>query len=193
MTLPLNIHTHRPSAHAVRNVYPRDFRPEEGEQYSVGIHPWYAAEADEEDWALLEAAARHAQVLLIGECGLDKLCATEWSVQCAAFERQIALSEAVGKPLLIHCVRAYNEVVALKRRLQPAQRWIIHGFRGKPTVARMLLDAGCSLSFGARFHEEAVRMTPPDRLFLETDEDEVSIEEVARRVAEAKKTSPFNL
>jgi TatD DNase family protein len=182
-----NIHTHhRPAVDAVLNVYPQDFAPREGEEYSVGIHPWYAESATPADWERLRQAARHPQVVLIGECGLDKLCDTPFAVQQSAFERQVLLSEEVGKPLLIHCVKCYNEVLACKRRLRPRQPWIIHGFRGKPTVARTLLEAGCSLSYGARFNPESVRLTPPDRLFVETDDADISIEEVVRRVMQCR-------
>jgi TatD DNase family protein len=182
-----NIHTHHPSPNAVVNVFPADFQPEEGLLYSVGIHPWHAAEADARDWELLEQAARHPQVVMIGECGLDKRCRADWTAQQTVFERQIALSEAVRKPLLIHCVKAFNEVLTLKRHLRPAQPWVVHGFRGKPTIAYSLLEAGCYLSFGPHFHEESLQMTPVERLFIETDEADVTIEEVARSVAEVKK------
>jgi TatD DNase family protein len=53
-------------------------------------------------------------------------------------------------------------------------------------VARTLLEAGCSLSYGARFNPESVRLTPPDRLFVETDDADISIEEVVRRVMQCR-------
>jgi TatD DNase family protein len=184
----LNIHTHHPAADGVQNAFPRQFHPRQGQVYSVGIHPWYAAEATAVDWQLLQEAARHPQVRLIGECGLDRLSQAPWSVQMAAFERQIALSEAVGKPLLIHCVRAYSEVIGLKHRLRPRQPWIIHGFRGKAALARQLVAEGFYLSFGVRFQPEAVRAVPWDRLYCETDEAEVDIREVIAAVQNIKNT-----
>lgn len=94
------------------------------------------------------------------------------------------MAEAVCKPLVIHAVKAQAELIQLKRELKPRVPWIIHGFRGKVQLAQDLVRHGLYLSFGARYQEETLRQIPLDRLFLETDESEVSIaslyEEAAR-------------
>lgn len=76
------------------------------------------------------------------------------------FRRQAELAESLCKPLVIHCVRAHDIVIGIKKELKPRQNWVIHGFRGKPTVARMLLDAGMWLSFGPRFNPDSLEVTP---------------------------------
>ncbi len=77
---------------------------------SAGIHPWYVDLNEEAQWEALVKYAEKPQVIAIGECGLDKLCATEWNRQLHLFEKQIVLANELKKPLIIHCVRAYHEV-----------------------------------------------------------------------------------
>lgn len=184
----LDIHTHRLATvpgESVQCVEPSAFAPISGCYYSVGIHPWKAHEAfqDEALWTLLEEIAVHPQVLAIGEAGLDKCAVAPLAVQQTVFERQIALSEIVEKPLVIHAVKAMNELVVLKRRFRPRMPWIVHGFRNKESVARMLLNEGILLSFGARFPEAVVQALPASQLLVETDESSESIQAVIARLA----------
>ena len=53
-----------------------------------------------------------------------------------------------------------------------------HGFRRNAVLARQLLDAGYSLSFGEHFDPEALRVTPAEHRFAETDESSLSIEKI---------------
>lgn len=162
-----NIHTHVPQPGAVLNLEPEQ-RPDESGWYSVGIHPWRAAEADAL-WPLVEASARHGHVVAIGECGLDTLRGPSPEIQQEVFERHIQLSETLGKPLIIHAVHAWPQLIATRARMKPEQEWIIHGFRGKAPLAKELLRHGFSLSFGERYNHEAFDITPPDRRYRETD------------------------
>lgn len=137
---------------------------------------------------MLDEAFRHIEEktadnswLLIGECGLDRLCTTPYAIQRAAFEAQIALSEQWCRPLVLHCVRALDDVLQLKRKtIQP---WIWHGFRGKPEQLRQLLNRGFYVSFGFRFNEESLRSCPLNRLFLETDDEPRPVHELYHTVA----------
>ena len=182
-----DIHTHRTDAReAVISVNPWEFNPVEGLLYSVGIHPWQAARATETDFDRLAECARAGNVLMIGECGIDKLRGGELSMQTGVLERHIALSEQVRKPLVLHCVRASNELCRLRRLLRPSMPWIVHGFRGNARVASQLLDAGFYLSYGERFNPEALAITPADRLLAETDESLLPIDEIYRRLAAAR-------
>lgn len=87
------------------------------------------------------------------------------------FVRQICLSEELGKPLIIHCVKALERLLAIRKELKPRQSWMLHGFRGKPQQLRSLLDAGLFVGFGPLHNEESLRICPADRLLLETDDD----------------------
>lgn len=182
-----DIHTHRTDAReAVISVNPWEFAPVEGLCYSVGIHPWQAARAVEADFDRLAECATSGNVLMIGECGIDKLRGGDLSMQTGVLERHIALSEQVGKPLVLHCVRASNELCRLRRLLRPSMPWIVHGFRGNARVASQLLDAGFYLSYGERFNPEALAATPADRLLAETDESPLPIDEIHRRLAASR-------
>lgn len=182
-----DIHTHRIDAReAVISVNPWEFAPVDGLCYSVGIHPWQAARAAEADFDRLAECATSGNVLMIGECGIDKLRGGDLSMQTGVLERHIALSEQVGKPLVLHCVRASNELCRLRRQLRPSMPWIVHGFRGNAHVASQLLDAGFYLSYGERFNPEALAITPADRLLAETDESLLPIDEIYRRLAASR-------
>ena len=182
-----DIHTHRIDAReAVISVNPWEFAPVDGLCYSVGIHPWQVGRATDADFDRLAECARSDNVLMIGECGIDKLRGGELSMQTGVLERHIALSEQVCKPLVLHCVRASNELCRLRRQLRPSMPWIVHGFRGNAHVASQLLDAGFYLSYGERFNPEALAITPADRLLAETDESLLPIDEIHRRLAAAR-------
>lgn len=161
-----DVHTHHSGAHdAIINLDPGK-TPEPGRLYSAGIHPWYAADPAP---GFEELAAR-PEVVAIGEAGFDRLRGPAPEVQRRAFERCVAVSERLRKPMILHVVRAFDIILAEKKRLRPSQPWIIHGFRGKPALARQLLEAGFYLSYGEGANPASVAATPPDRLLVETDE-----------------------
>ncbi|MDE6277815.1 MAG: TatD family hydrolase [Muribaculaceae bacterium] len=164
-----NIHAHGlpPGGDKVLSIRPGEEMAPEG-FYSVGVHPWDTP-VDGSALAAVEALAEgDARVVAIGECGLDKLRGAGLPEQEEIFEAQIAIAERLGLPLIIHCVRAQDRLLHLRRK-HPGGRWILHGFRGGAASARQLLDAGIDLSFGDRYNPEAFEATPAERRFRETD------------------------
>lgn len=147
--------------------------------FSVGIHPWDVAGFQPAWLDKLNMLLNYQQVVAIGECGLDKNSEAPMNAQMEVFERQIILSEITRKPLIIHCVGCFNELMELQHKHSPSQPWIIHGFRGKPELAQQLLKAGFYLSYGDKFNAESVALTPPDRLLMETDDSGLEIEAIA--------------
>lgn len=181
MTLCLDIHTHHqaPQPQAVVSVTMENFSPIEGQYYSLGIHPWETAKTvSAAEWEEFEKLAAHPSVVAIGECGVDKLKGGLLFKQLIVFNRQIKISEKLGKPLIIHDVKAHDVIVGLKRDMNPTQKWLVHGLRAKPTVAKMLTDAGIYVSFGEKFNAESPKFVPPEMLLAETDESQLSIEEI---------------
>ncbi len=130
-----------------------------------------------------ESLVCHPQVLAVGEVGLDKLVSVPLDSQTDALRYQADVAESIGKPLVLHLVKATTELLALKRELNPRVPWIVHGFRGKAQLALDLVRHGLYLSFGARYQEEALRQMPADRLFLETDEIDSAISDLYERAA----------
>ena len=151
---------------------------------SIGLHPWHVDEEwKEQVFDNLIPWLNLPQVVAIGEAGIDRLHGGNLANQLAAFERQAQLAKEVRRPLIIHCVKAFDEIIRLHKTLFKHEAWIIHGFRGKAAQAQQLLREGFYLSFGEHYHDEALRQCPTDHLLMETDESAISIETLYSRVA----------
>ena len=165
-----NIHAHRPAkpdGNTVLSVSPGE-ELEDGGFYSIGIHPWNTPASTGEIEAVENIASGDERIVAIGECGLDRLQGSSIEKQTEIFEAQIEIAERLGLPLIIHCVKAVDVLLQLRKR-HPQGQWIFHGFRGSPSTAAQLLKAGIDLSFGKSYNEESYRITPPERRFHETD------------------------
>ena len=175
----IDCHTHAVgSCDGIISVSPDFSAFEPDKVYSVGIHPWSTSDDREINFQELEKAASAEQVVAIGECGLDRLRGASLDIQIGVFEKHIELSEHIGKPLIIHCVRYSSELLALRCKYSPAQPWIYHGFRGKPELARKLADSGIYLSFGEKYNEDSLMTVPDDRLLLETDDSHLTVRQI---------------
>lgn len=152
---------------------------------SVGIHPWYLGVDEEQLFTAFASLASLPRVVAIGEAGLDKLVPTPLKRQQEIFKRLTLFAEQADRPLLIHCVKAWDELMAIKKEVNPHVAWIIHGFRGNGQLAKQLVGQGFYLSFGERFNPEALHEAWPHRLFAETDNSDVTIRSVYCRIAEA--------
>jgi TatD DNase family protein len=142
---------------------------------TIGVHPHDASKATEETYAKLRDLARHPKVLAIGEIGLDyHYDFSPREVQRAVFDRQLAIAADTGKPIVIHTREAWEDTMAQVTSLPHGG--IMHCFTGDADQARQALDLGFHLSFGgvltfpkAESLREAARITPEDRLLVETD------------------------
>lgn len=182
-----NIHTHslvHPESEILAqspDLFPSDKLPV---YTSIGIHPWFLTEENaESQWKALQKQVSHPSVLAIGEGGLDKLKGPDMELQVKILKQQVALSEEKSLPLIIHCVKAFNELIQLKKELRPHQPWIIHGFRGKEALAIDCIRHGFYLSYGEHFQENALKATPQEKLFIESDESEVPVQEIYQSIA----------
>lgn len=143
-----------------------------------GIHPWHA----NENYVVPDLSNR----LAIGECGLDALRGPSMEIQLQVFRQQVALSEANGKPLIIHCVKALDQLLLLRHELRPKMPWMLHGFRGKPQQLLSLLTANFYISYGFYHNEESLSLCPLERLMCETDDERYSIVQLYNKVAEIR-------
>lgn len=188
----LDIRTHRTSVpDSVKGIVNTlaDFEhiPSEG-WYSAGLHPWYLKEEHAAtQFEALKAAVLRPNVLAIGECGLDKACVTDFELQMKWFIRQIELASSLGKPLIIHCVRAFDETLALLRIHNKHSDVVFHGFNKSPQLAQQIVSEGHYLSFGEHLNTDknaaALKNTAVDRLFLETDSSELPISSIYQLAA----------
>lgn len=166
--------------------------PTQNIHQSLGVHPWQIKENI--NWQLFEQELSNPMILAIGECGLDKLRQeTSLEDQLSCFIKQIDLSEQYKKPLIIHLVKATDELIKLHKMKKPTQEWIVHGFRGKPEVYHMLKNQGISLSIGPNHNVHTVKQIPLDQLIIETDTSEIKIEQVCQNIAQIKNISTQEL
>ena len=191
----IDIHTHttksRDNLIQIVNLDLKSPCPEQG-YYSYGIHPWALDKADfqiEEALSLLEARLQSPNVLALGEAGLDKMHKASFKQQIAVFERQIELSEALRKPMILHNVRSHNEIIALRKKHKAVQPWIVHGFSGTEQDGKQLIGQGIYLSVGeSLLHSErkiykSFKFIDLDYLFLETDMAEIGVETIYEAAA----------
>lgn len=157
---------------------------------SIGLHPWDVNENFKDAIAKIRALAADSQVLAIGEAGFDKLHGPDRSLQSAAFEAQAKAAEELRKPLIIHCVRSYNEMIEMHKKLAVCGKWIVHDFTGSDQLAKSLVKRGIYLSFGSSLMKkhrktmEAFANAPTEYIFLETDDNpELLIETIYAKAA----------
>lgn len=159
---------------------------------TVGIHPWNALDTD---LSAVEAGIATADA--VGEIGLDFACDVPREMQTTVFRAQLALAEKHKKAVILHCIRAFEEVMKIvaEYRLRAV---IFHGFIGSVEQAQRAVKQGYYLSFGERTFSSpktigALRSTPLSSLFVETDESPTPIEEIYARIAELRGISTTEL
>lgn len=159
--------------------------------FSIGIHPWKIQKTTD---FCRQALSKLSQLLdisdtrrlkAIGECGIDRVCDIDIEIQKSVFIKQIEIAEQYQKPLIIHCVRAYPDIISIRKMTKAKQAWIIHGYQGNEQTAEQLMrHDGIYLSLGDVLfkNEERARrlleIIPRDKMFLETDVAERSITDV---------------
>lgn len=141
--------------------------------FSIGLHPWNTKDVDK--FYINEDVLNNPNCLAIGECGLDKLKGADLNKQINIFEQHIAISEKYKKPMILHCVKSFNEIIELHKKWVPKQTWIIHGFNGTSELTKSLLNQGFMLSIGrsilnsnTKIHKN-INHISLNNMFLETD------------------------
>ena len=190
-----NLHTHQFTNQVdvleLVNQYPQEFDAAIP-FYSIGIHPLYIDENRlDNDFQVVEEKLALPECLALGECGLDKRSETPFDVQQMVFEKQLALAQKHQKPVVIHCVAAFQEVIEIKKRLKIGVPIIVHGFSKKVELAKQLIDNGFYVSFGKNLLrnpelESVFKSIPNDKFLLETDMVEEGIQEVYALAAKYK-------
>jgi TatD DNase family protein len=184
----IDVHTHcikRNSSLQLINVFAQNLPlPSEVNHCSVGIHPWHLKSINNEECLMLmEQAMNQKNVLAVGECGLDRSIDMPFVWQERYFIKQAAMAEKHSKPLIIHCVRAFPDLITLKKKLKATVPWIIHGFTANEQTTKQLLKHNFYFSIGEASlthptKKEALLLIPPNRLFLETDDRELPVSNI---------------
>jgi len=202
----INIHGHRQSntieEWVMQNLMAKDFPPDDIENgyYSVGFHPYNVGKVDEQEiLKRVSKATEYPRVLAIGEIGLDKSIDASMKDQLRIFEKQVEIAESAKLPVVLHVVRAFNEMLGFMKAQQPVVPMIIHGYNGNPEMAEELVKAGFLISFGQAItgeHSkiiESFQKVPVEMMFLETDEGDIDIRELYQFAAELKGISEDHL
>ena len=162
----------------------------EGMAFSVGVHPWFLTESNMKvQLDFVKRYGNEKSVVAIGEAGFDKLKGASLKLQIKVFEEQVKISETLKKPLIIHCVKRWDDLLASYQKMKPRMSWLIHGFRGKKELAHQLISKGMYLSLWYKFalkpeSSELLRSIPYDRLFLETDGSGVNIRDIYKKATD---------
>jgi TatD DNase family protein len=203
----IDIHTHTPENHVgvfqIINLFPEQVIKQlpalsiidaKGEKpgifYSLGWHPWYLKEENYDSFLkIVSTECLRPDILAIGECGLDHLSTIPFTFQQDVFRQQALIAEKVEKPLLIHCVRASNEIIKFKKELKPKMPWIIHGFNSNLFTLQELIRHGLYLSIGVDLLKDAsnalnlLKEIPLDKLFFETGDVDIHVEKIYQKAA----------
>lgn len=192
----INIHTH--GAEPVAGIFSVDtlmahegINPGQkpGIAYSFGIHPWYLT-SENHDYLLgqVEKMASSGNIIAVGEAGFDKIKGPVIGLQRKTFEEQVSIADNYRKPVVIHCVRYWDELLQEHKKLKPATPWLVHGFRGKADLALQLISRGMYLSFWFSFiirpeSTQLIKRLPGNRIFLETDGADIDIRVIYNKVS----------
>ena len=191
----IDIHTHHPvnseEIISVPSLFLQDVDSKNDiiRPFSTAIHPWHAASfSPEQVRSMLESVIKHPGLIAIGETGLDKVCSADFQQQKLLFELHLDFAENHHKPLIIHAVKSWNELILyLKHAKVP---FIFHGYSGGVELTKQLVDIGCYFSVGMsvlkmtpRFRD-AFQIIPLTSLFIETDDSPSGIREIYQKASE---------
>lgn len=195
----IDIHTHSyyqdPEVTLLLNTFP-DETDKTGlpVHLSMGLHPWHINENGWEEMTemIRQSASTNTHIIAIGETGLDKTIACPLPVQEKVFLAQLSVAETFRKPVVIHCVRSYSEILALRKKSDQHIPWIFHWFNADEQTARELLRKNCYLSFGHMLFNDrskawrVFKSIPLDTVFFETDDAGYAIRQVYEQAAKLR-------
>jgi TatD DNase family protein len=194
MTPFIDFHTHQKvfgsEVFAIQNVMVEkdDFLSKK--YFSIGIHPMFInLQSIENQYFTIEKTLNQKNCLSLGEIGLDKRSEVSIDEQIKIFSQQIKIAEQKEKPIVIHCVKAFSELISVKKNLKPKVPLVVHGFNNNENIFNSLLENGFYFSFGKAILEKSnasrlILKTPIEKLFLETDDTEIPIEKIYSTAAQ---------
>jgi len=194
----INLHTHLIKSGSdiqILNVFAQDLNETEPDHFfSAGIHPWHIGSVNpEECFQSIEQSMLNSNMLAVGECGLDRVIDTDFAFQKELYQKQIELAQKYDKPLIIHCVRAYPDLIKMKKDHRSVVPWILHGYQGNRDTTAELVRHGFYFSIGKALFDSTklqkiLPEIPIERLFFETDDSEFSIQKIYLFAAQILKT-----
>ncbi len=151
--------------------------------FCAGIHTWHVTK---HTFDQVERLSAQNGCVAIGETGLDRLH-PDWSLQIELFHQHAELAERLGKPLVVHVVRASSDLMHYLKHHRPTVPWLWHDFTGPLEALPKLLKLHPGLYFSMsprgvarKNFNELWNAIPHDRRLLESDDSGVEIADVFR-------------
>ncbi|MCK5781444.1 MAG: TatD family hydrolase [Flavobacteriales bacterium] len=194
----INVHSHIQESGknnlVIKNVFVQSDEAIDG-YFSMGLHPWHISH-DTSSIYRLKLELGNPKLLALGEIGLDKNVSISIDKQLDVLKLQLSYSENYKLPVILHIVKAYSEILELRKGKRYTQAWIVHGFVKKIELANQLIDKGFFISFGtALFNDNSssintFKKIDLTKVFLETDDNkDFSIDDLYKRAAEIRRIS----
>jgi TatD DNase family protein len=205
--LYIDVHTHASSkalsdTFRVINLFAGEMpdRLETNTKFSVGLHPWHIdTESREQKLPEVEYALQNPEVIAVGETGLDKVIKVPMEIQTAVFLDHLKLAGTYNKPVIIHAVKSFFEIIEIYKKSGVKVPLIFHGFAGNKETAGQLLKYNVFFSFGKDLLSEkkkvleAFQFVPAERLFFETDDSQLSIQNIYEKASLLRETAVKDL
>ncbi|MGL5235317.1 MAG: TatD family hydrolase [Empedobacter falsenii] len=192
----LNAHTHHLSDQTdvleLYNQFPNELN-NEAKLFSIGIHPAYIKTSSiKEEIEIINQTISNKNCLAIGEIGLDKLCETDFELQINVLKKQLEIAMQYQLPVIIHSVRAYQEILQIRKQMKLTIPFIFHGFNKNEQLLNQIIVQNCFASFGKNLLSNKnlqiiFANLSANQFFLENDASEISIEEIYTFAADLRK------
>lgn len=198
----VNLHTHKftenSSVIEIVNQYPLEANTNLP-NYSIGIHPWHINKSEyENELQIVSNLINNNECLAVGECGLDKNIDVDFSFQTKVFIEQLKIAERYNKPVILHIVKAYEELLQILKQEKISVPIVLHGFSKNIELANALIYKNIYLSFGKYLFlnpntAKAFKQVSLENVFLETDNSNYAINEVYTKASSIKNISVKDL
>jgi len=203
----LDAHTHVLSKSSeIKSIISLDPRNEQFSDldhhfFTLGLHPWYIAEVSlDKVFAKIASLRSHPNFLGLGECGLDRHRSDDFELQIKIFKQQLDYAQKNGINLVvIHCVRAFADLLEVLKESKYRGQLFFHDYNGNVETTQSLMAYASYFSFGYKLKNattkafKSFQFLPMDRIFLETDDYGITIEEVYHLASEIKKITLSDL
>tara|TARA_R110000868_G_scaffold378945_2_gene644604 strand:+ start:2323 stop:3084 length:762 start_codon:yes stop_codon:yes gene_type:complete len=166
--------------------------------FTQGIHPHDAKLYTDEVEAIIKARTTESKMVAVGEIGLDyHYDNSPRDIQCTVFERQLQIAIDTNKPVVIHTRDADEDTAEILKKLAPklSRKGVVHSFTSSVELAQTVLDLGFYIGINgiitfknAENVRDIVRLTPLDRMLIETDSPFLA--PIPNR---GRENAPFNL
>ena len=193
----INIHTHKECDKPVKCIINLFAHLPVGEMlndknfYSIGLHPWHINDDILPYYkkTILDSLV-HPNIIAIGEAGLDRAVDIPFKTQTDVFKEHVRISEEKGLPLIIHCVKSYNDLINIYKEFNPVNPWIFHAYNGSVQTTEQLLKHNFYFSFGKSILNpsgkllSSIQIIPKEKLFVENDDSDIDITKIYSSLAE---------